>query len=114
MLPPRTVYSLAIRNHSSKQATVQVTYTDADDNVKQVSIVVAANGSATAQAKSYAKGSAYYAMEITKVAIVDATVQGDASSLSAPFPGVDSPTKSYPIEIVSKNGALALVAKYGE
>ncbi|KPA83353.1 hypothetical protein ABB37_03005 [Leptomonas pyrrhocoris] len=111
MLPPHTVYSLVIRNHSDKKVKVAVTYADVEDNVHHAEISVPANGSATAEERTYKHGTAVFAMEVTKVAIVDATVQGPPSSLSAPFPSVYSPTKKYPIEIVKKNGAPALVTK---
>jgi hypothetical protein len=114
MLPPRTVYSLVIRNRSNHKARVAVTYTDIDGNVHHAEIRVPANGTTTASEKTTKKGAAYFAMEIVKVAIVDSTRDGSASSISAPFPAVNGPRKDYPIDVVRKNGALALVANYSD
>lgn len=110
MRPPRIVYSLVIRNRSRRGVTVSVTYTDIGNNTHRERVVVPANGVATVGEKTTKSGMAYFGMEITKVEIDGASVRGSASSLSAPFPAVHSPMKDYPIEIVTKNGALTLVA----
>lgn len=114
MLPPRTVYSLAIRNRSSRTVTLKVSYTDMDAAATHVEIRVAANDSATAPQQTYQRGSAVFAKQISSVAITSGAVAGSGASLSAPFPAVTGPTKGYPIEIVEKSGGLALETKYSE
>ncbi|KPI85100.1 hypothetical protein ABL78_5866 [Leptomonas seymouri] len=107
MLPPKDVYSVVIHNHTDKVVTVHVAYTNVlDETSSQQTFVVAAGEQASAEQLTFTHGSAEYTMTITSV-----QVEGAPAKLTAPFPHVNSPTKDYPINIVSANGSIELQGK---
>ncbi|AYU81077.1 hypothetical protein conserved [Leishmania donovani] len=106
MLPPTHVYSLIIHNKTSKEMTVMVTYSNMIDNtLAQHSVVVAAGEKGVAEQRTFAWNGATFAVVITAVDVKDAQ-----TALTAPFPGVDSPTSDYLITIVEESGTVHLKA----
>lgn len=104
MLPPKDVYSAIIHNHTGKEVTVVVTYTNGVENTSsQHSVVVPAGGQVTAEQRTFKRGTAEFTTAITSV-----QVEGAPATLTAPFPQVVSPTKDYPINIVEVSGTIEL------
>ncbi|KAK7195437.1 hypothetical protein NESM_000470900 [Novymonas esmeraldas] len=103
MRPPRTVYSVVFRNHTSDDVIVFVTYKSVSGLKTRTRVRVPANGSATAEERTYTLGTATLVMEIANIKLrPPGPLQRrvGASKLKAPFPGVEGPTKEYNVDIV--------------
>ncbi|KPA83355.1 hypothetical protein ABB37_03006 [Leptomonas pyrrhocoris] len=107
MLPPKDVYSAVIHNHTGKEVTVHLTYTNSMVNkLIRHTLVIPPGGQAAAEQRTFKEGATEFTTVITSV-----QVEGVTTKLMAPFPHVDSPTKDYPINIVEKNGAIEVQGK---
>ncbi|KAG5496728.1 hypothetical protein JIQ42_03560 [Leishmania sp. Namibia] len=104
MLPPTHVYSTVIHNSTAKEVTVIVTYSNMINNTSEHhSITVTAGGKGVAEPRTYMENGVTFAIVITEV-----NINGSNTTLTAPFPGVDSPTNDYPIKILEDSGEVHL------
>ncbi|CBZ28955.1 conserved hypothetical protein [Leishmania mexicana MHOM/GT/2001/U1103] len=107
MLPPTHVYSLIIHNKTLKEMTLMVTYSNMIDNtVAHHSVVVAPGEKGVAEPRTFSWNGATFAIVITAVHAKDAQ-----TALTAPFPGVNSPTNDYLVTLVEESGTVHLKAE---
>ncbi|ORC90795.1 uncharacterized protein TM35_000072190 [Trypanosoma theileri] len=103
---PRMVYSAVVRNTASRPAKLRVIYAMPKGPHQEEQVRVAPGKSLKLNQKLVHQGSAVLTGHIQRILI-----EGEkhhAATLEAPFEGVISPVKDYPLEIVEESGLLKL------
>ncbi|KAG5472495.1 hypothetical protein LSCM1_03895 [Leishmania martiniquensis] len=104
MLPPTQVYSTVIHNHTAGEVTVRVTYSNLMHNTSEEHrMTIPAGAKGVAEPRTFIENGTEFAIVITAVHVHNAE-----AVLTAPFPGVDSPTSNYPINILEEGGGVHL------
>ncbi|PWV07256.1 hypothetical protein C3747_104g76 [Trypanosoma cruzi] len=102
---PKVVYSALIRNTTTIPVTVLVDYTMPNELPQEtVELLIQPGEEVVAPEKLVEEETVTWTGFINKVSI-----QG-GQSMSAPFPGVECPTRRYDFEVFMQAGALRLFA----